>query len=300
MNDESVPEQSANEDRKVSLYRRLRRRWWFRLVAYPPAFYLIWCTILYFCQDWLLFPADVAPEPLPQLYSAKTVELTRDLDGGGQSVAWFITAPSSARTPAPCVVFFHGNAEIIDYQDKSIEGYLRLGCAVLLPEYRGYGRSDGSPSEKGIVEDAVYFYDEMLKHHDLDTSRIIFHGRSLGGGPAAQLAARRKPKVLVLESTFTSAAAMAHKYFAPMFLARNPFRTDRVLESLDVPVLIFHGSHDGIIPVSHGRELRDLARDATYVEYNCGHNDFPGGNEDNYWATIERFLEQHGVIGDGV
>ncbi|MCG8403809.1 MAG: alpha/beta hydrolase [Phycisphaerales bacterium] len=299
MTDETVVEHGTNEDRKMPPRRPLRQRPWFRLVIYVAAFYMVWCTILYSWQDSLLFPAEMAAEPLPRLYSAKTVELIRDLDSGGKVVAWFIPAPT-LKPRSPCIIYFHGNAEIIDHQHTVVEGYLRLGCSVLLPEYRGYGRSAGSPSEKGIVEDAVYFHDEIVKRDDVDKSRVVFHGRSLGGGPAAQLAARRKPKLLILESTFSSAAAMAHKYFAPMFLVKHPFRTDHVLESLDVPVLLFHGSRDDIIPVEHGRKLRDLAFDATYVEFDCRHNDFPGhDNEEKYWADIERFMEKHGVIGDG-
>ena len=90
---------------------------------------------------------------------------------------------------------------------------------------------------------------------------------------------------------------MAHEYFAPAFLARHPFRTDRVLAELDLPLLLFHGRRDDIIPVSHGRALRDVAPDARYVEYDCRHNDFPGGtNLREYWREIGTFLRDHGII----
>jgi fermentation-respiration switch protein FrsA (DUF1100 family) len=92
---------------------------------------------------------------------------------------------------------------------------------------------------------------------------------------------------------------MAHKYGAPSFLAKHPFRTDRVLEKLDVPVLIFHGTRDSIIPVSHGRNLSEIALSRTYVEYDCGHNDFPGrDNEDAYWSEIADFLKRTRIIED--
>ncbi len=297
MSDETTTE--ATQDRaQPARRRRLRERAWYRLLVFLVVLYAAWCVTLFFCQNWLLFPADMAPEPLRLLYSARTVQLERPLEGGGQVVAWFVPAPGlDAEQPAPLVVFFHGNAEIIDHQHTIIEGYLQLGCSVLLPEYRGYGRSAGRPSEAAIVEDAVYFYDEIVQRPDVDASRIVTHGRSLGGGPAARLAAMRKPRALVLESTFTSAASMAHRYFAPMFLARSPFRVDRVLESLDVPLLLFHGAHDDIIPVAHGRRLREIASDVRYVEFDCAHNDFPGdGNEDEYWREIADFLMRHGVI----
>ncbi|MBN2562375.1 MAG: alpha/beta hydrolase [Phycisphaerae bacterium] len=286
------------EDGLPSLARRpLRRRLWFRAVTFVAILYAAWCTALYLCQDKLLFARDLAPDPSPLPYDAVTEELRRSIEDGAEAVAWFIPARNQpSGKPAPLVIFFHGNAEIIDYQSTVVEGYRRLGCSVLLPEYRGYGRCGGKPSEQGIVSDAVYFYDQVIQRCDVDASHIVFHGRSLGGGPAAALAARRRPNVLILESTFASVTAMARAYLVPSFLVKAPFRTDRVLESLDVPVLIFHGTQDDIIPVSHGRRLRDAARHGTYVEYGCRHNDFPGrGNEDAYWQEIRAFLKRNGI-----
>ena len=279
---------------KLSPRRRL-----LRIAVVVAIFYAAWCTAMYFYQDQLLFPANMAPPPLPLGYQGKTtIEFKLDLPTGGSVLAWFLPAPGvSPDSPAPVVVFFHGNAEIIDHQHEMVEGYHRLGCSILLPEYRGYGRAAGKPSEDAIVADSVYFYDELLKRPEVDGNRTAIHGRSLGGGPAAQLAARRTPRALILESTFSSVADMAALYYCPSFLARNPFHTDRVLQSLDVPVLIFHGTEDDLIPVAHGRRLRDLARRGKYVEYNCRHNDFPGdGSAAAYWNEIDAFLRRSGVI----
>lgn len=275
------------------LYRRIARR----ILIFAAVFYVAWCGTLYVKQDDLLFPTDSAADPLPLLYSARTVELSRDIGNGQHVVAWFVPGPGvTAESPGPLAVFFHGNAELIDHQHTTIESYLRLGCSVLLPEFRGYGRSGGSPSEAGIVEDAVYFYDEATKRPDVDGQRVVIHGRSLGGGPASQLAARRKPAALILESTFLSAAAMAAEYYAPSFLVKNPFRTDRALAELDAPVLIFHGTTDNIIPVEHGRKLHAIAAGSEYIEYDCQHNDFPGDDYEDYVARIRQFLIAHKVV----
>lgn len=274
---------------------RLVRRW----VILFAVFYAVWCGVLYYNQDRMLFPAEFAPAPGPMLYNAKTIQLERPIEGG-KVVAWFIPAPKlKPGTISPVVIFFHGNAEIIDFQDTIVQGYQKLGCSVLLPEYRGYGRSDGTPSEAAIIDDALYFHDQIIQRHDVDRLRIFFHGRSVGGGPAAGLAIRRTPRVLILESTFTSVAAMARAYFAPSFLVKNAFHVDDILEMLDAPVLIFHGAHDDIIPVGHGHALRDIARRATYVEYDCMHNDFPGSkNEEDYWNRIRSFLSSAEVLSD--
>ena len=246
---EQPPHAETQTDAQPSAPSPLRKRTWFRALVFLSVLYVAWCTTLFFYQDKMLFPADLAAEPMPMRYSDSTVELTRDIPGGGKVIAWFIPAfDVGTGRPPPLVIFFHGNAEIIDHQQDTIERYRRMGCSLLLPEYRGYGRSDGTPSETAIVDDALYFHALALERSDFDKTRIFFHGRSLGGGPAAQLAARRRPRLLILESTFKSAAAMAHKYYAPAFITRNPFRTDRVLASLDIPVLIFHGTNDNLIP----------------------------------------------------
>lgn len=245
----------------------------------------------------MLFPRDLTGPPLKRLFHSQTITLERDVAGVGKVVAWYIRPPDVPPTAkTPLAVFFHGNAELIDDQDAIIAGYHKHGVSVLLPEYRGYGRSAGTPSEEGIVSDAVYFYDKAIKRPDIDPTRVVIHGRSVGGGPAALLAEQRPPRALILESTFTSAASFAHKYFAPAFLAKSPFYVDRVVEALDVPILIFHGCNDVIVPVWHGRALRDLAKKGTYIEFSCDHNDFPGlDNDEKYWGQIDQFLRETGV-----
>jgi hypothetical protein len=258
--------------------------------------YVVWCVLLYCYQDRLLWPRDLAQ---PQAAKPKNAEvISFPIEHGGAVESWFFPAKSAeSGKPAPAVVYFHGNAELIDQQDRIVEGYSRLGLSVLLPEYRGYGRSAGKPSEKEIAADMVGFYDLLVRRADVDPSRIVFHGRSIGGGVAADLATQRAPAALILESTFTSIAGMALKFGAPPFLVKHPFRTERVVEALDVPMLIFQGTRDTLVPVSHGRRLHRLARGSTYVEYNSDHNDFPGeGNEEAYWCEIRAFLIRNGLL----
>lgn len=261
--------------------------------------YLCWLLLLFFAQRWLIFPDYASPEPgAGEKYDVSTTVLTRDIGGGEKVVAWFIPSPGAQHGKAcPLVVYFHGNAELIDTQDFPIELYRSMGCSVLLPEYRGYGRSGGQPSESAIVDDAVYFVDEVLKRPDVDKSRVIIHGRSLGGGVAAQLAAKRKPTALILGSTFTSLRPFANKYLAPGFLVRSPFDTAAILPTLDIPILIQHGAVDNIVPVENGRTLKSLAKNCTYIEYPCSHNDFPGaGNEQTYAGDLEAFLRKNNIV----
>jgi fermentation-respiration switch protein FrsA (DUF1100 family) len=281
------------------------RPWYVRLLYSGLRVLLLvciaWCAMLYIKQDSILFPVDMAPEApaQPRLTQPGSERLFLELEDGSRVEAWLLPGEGASEDrPAPLVIFCHGNAEIIDHQKDIALRYQRLGCSVLLPEYRGYGRSGGRPSERGIVADAVAFYDQAVTHPTVDADRVVIHGRSLGGGVAAQLAGVRPCRALILESSFTSVAAMARDYWAPGFLVKHPFRTDRVIRQLSIPILIFHGTQDPIIPVEHGRMLHELAQNSIYVEFDCGHNEFPGtGNYQAYWEQIESFLEGARVIG---
>jgi hypothetical protein len=277
--------------------RPVRRRWWFRVFVYAFMGYVVWCTVLYMMQDWLLFPADVAatPRPRPAYPHTEILHLREGADD--ECLAWFVPAPDAGPDqPAPVVVFFHGNAETIDFHDDIVAGYTQRGISVLLPEYRGYGQARGRPGQEAIVSDATAFIETIMQRDDADPARLILHGRSLGGAVAAQVATRTDPAALILESTLRSVAEMAHGYGAPAFLAKHPFRTDRVLPTLDVPALVMHGKNDTIIPVDHGRDLARLARRGTYWEVDAGHNDFPGdANFSEYWRRIDAFLAASGI-----
>lgn len=276
---------------------RLMRRWSIPIGRVVLLVYLVWCMALYVFQDSMVFAPYAAPQPETRPSFSNTQIIRIDTPDGPME-GWFVPASSSsAERGGPVVVYCHGNAEIVDGQGWFVDNYTRMGCSVFLPEYRGYGRSPGKPSEAAIAEDCVQFYDALIQRPDVDPKRIAFHGRSLGGGVAAQLAARRKPAALILESTFASVASFAHGYCVPEFLVRNPFRTDRVIEQLDIPVLVIHGTRDEIIPVEHGRRLGQLVKNGEYVEYDCGHNNLTGnGNVDDYWRRIRELLAQACVI----
>ena len=277
--------------------RRWHSRWQVRIAIYVAVGYALWLTVLFLYQDKMLFPTDMVPPPKaePDIGDGKRLQVVID---GGYVEAWYFPV-ADAKTPTPLVVYFHGNAELIDEQWHVVDNYRRMGVAVLLPEYRGYGRSAGKPSQEAIVADTAKFIELTASRREIASDRIIYHGRSVGGAVAAAMAARRPPNALVLESTFTSMAAMAATYGAPGFLARNPFRTDRVLSALRIPVMIAHGTKDRIIPVRHGRKLAKLAHAAEFYEYDCGHNDFPGVKTFyTHWKRIRRFLESTGLLGE--
>ena len=149
------------------------------------------------------------------------------LGGADQSVeAWFLPAYREAGGgPAPLVVFAHGNAELIDPWPQVLSPYRNLGCHVLLPEYRSYGRSGGKPSEASICADVHAFVRKIIQRPDVDSSRVVFHGRSLGGGVLGAVAQRWSPRAAILESTFTSLEDLARDMYLPGSLVFDKYRT---------------------------------------------------------------------------
>jgi fermentation-respiration switch protein FrsA (DUF1100 family) len=261
--------------------------------------YAAWCGAAYLLQDKILFPCPRAAAPDPVAMREHGIERLWLAAGDGARVeAWYGPAPGrSAADPGPAVIFTHGNGELIDDWPGALEPYRRWGVSVLLPEYRGYGRSSGTPSEAAIVADMEQAFHWLAQRPEVDRSRIILHGRSLGGGVAAAFAARRPPAALILESTFTSMTAFFNRFALPSFVCTNPFATDRVVSALKSPILIFHGSRDEVVPVAHGRRLHELAPRSHYVEMDAGHNDFPPDRE-RYWARIRVFLAENGITGE--
>lgn len=238
-----------------------------------------------------MFPTRLLDAHTPP-WDDEIVVLEHPTAGGDIARAWLWPhRAAAADRPAPLVCFLHGNAEQIDSQRPIAAAYRALGYSVLLPEYRGYGHSDGRPSQRNIVSDVVAFLKRTSDRDDVDATRIVLHGRSIGGALAAQVAAEHRPAAIIVESTITHAGAFAWRYGVPPFLVKNPLRTKDVLPTINVPTLIFHGERDRIVPVSHGRHLHELTPNSRLVTFDAGHNDFPGwGNEEDYWRAIATFL----------
>lgn len=217
----------------------------------------------------------------------------------GKVEAWFLSGDQvSSKSPGPVVIFAHGNAELIDYWPLEMANYQRLGISVLLAEYRGYGRSAGKPSEAAITADFIQFYRILSERSDVDAARIVYHGRSVGGGAVTSLAATHPPAALILQSAFTDVRSVARHHGLPAFLVRDRFDSLAVVGNLDCPILIMHGRHDQIIPFAHGEALYEPAPNSRIVAYDCGHNDpMPSPL---YWEDICGFLVEAGIVEEGV
>lgn len=250
------------------------------------------CAII----DTAVFPGHRFPPPANGPPLPPTTTYWLDADEGVRVEAWLYLPPhASAGHPVPVVLFFHGNGETIDQQRMIIEGYLQRGVGVFLPEWRGYGRSGGSPSQAAIGQDMRRFRDWLIEQPGVDPRKLIYHGRSLGGGVACDLASRHAPAAMVLESTFTSVTAMAGRLLVPPFLVRHPFRNIETIRRADWPILIMHGGRDTTVPLTHARRNRDAATNSPlvlYHEFDSSHNDLAWSPQDRaeYWRLVEELL----------
>lgn len=202
-----------------------------------------------------------------------------------------IMYPAPPARPAPLMIFAHGNGELADYWIDEFDVPRSWGWNVLLLEYPGYGRSQGSPSEASIRAAALAAFDWARSDPRVDAAAIVAYGRSLGGGAAAQIAAARPLAGLILESSFTSVRPLAARMLMPGPLVRDPFDNLRALKDYRGPMLVVHGMNDDIIPVSHGRALAAAVPGAELHEVRCGHNDCPRA-----WGRIGAFFASNRLL----
>ena len=211
-------------------------------------------ALVWFAQERLMFfprPALTSVSPPPGWQLEEVVLPARD----GTRLAGVLVRPKASR--GPLVIFFGGNAEeVTEGAASAHEVYGER--AVLLMNYRGYGRSEGSPGEKGLVADAIEIYDWAARRGDVDPARIAVHGRSLGTGVAVQLAAARSAACVVLTSPFSSAldvARNAYPWLPVSMLMRHPFDSLKHAPRLKVPALVLIGAADNIIPAEQSERL---------------------------------------------
>lgn len=266
-----------------------------KIVTWTLFIYLAYCGLLFLVQRQMLFPRYLVATP-SQDEDIPFVEKIWIETATGKIEAWFLPPdPVNGATPAPAVIFAHGNGELIDFWPHELKKFNGFGVGVLLVEYPGYGRSQGAPSQKNITEAFNRAYDVLIERQDVDPTKIILFGRSVGGGAVCALAAQRPSAALILMSAFISVRSFAKRYLAPAVLIRDPFDNLSVVRKYKGPTLVIHGKFDEVIPYSHGMTLYRASRNATMITYKSGHNDCPP-NWKVFWQDIESFLHRYGII----
>lgn len=204
------------------------------------------------------------------------------------------------------LLWFHGNAGNISYRvDNLLLFNKRLGLNTLIFDYRGYGRSEGKPSEQGMYMDAEAAIEYLRSAYNIDDDKLIFFGRSLGCAVAVEMATRHQVKGVILESPFTSIEAIARLarpkpfsflplHYMVLWLLQSRFDSLSKMDIIQIPALILHGSDDDIIGIDMAQELFAAANEPKrfYTIEGAGHNDTYLTGGEGYFETLREFIEE--------
>lgn len=243
-------------------------------------------------ENFIYHPKEqIKSTPADKNLSYEWVNLTSK--GGVKIYGWWV--PSTK--PRGVVLFCHGNGGNISYLLDTAEIFHRLGLSSLLFDYRGYGKSEGHPSEDGTYQDAEAAWNYLVETRNIKSENIIIFGRSLGGPIAARLAGKHRPGLLIVESSFTSIADIAGERFPwlPLMLVKNyRYDTQHYLEMVHCPVLVVHSRTDEVIPFHHGRKLFETAGEPkVFVEIDGSHNIGFLLSLPHYEASLDAFITKY-------
>ena len=249
---------------------------------------LVWTfqrTLIYFPLDHVPSPSDVG------LAGVETV--TFPTEAGLVLSGWFVSNRSGAASGT--VIVFNGNAGNRAHRAPLAATLRDAGYQVLLFDYRGYGGNGGAPTERGLLADARAARAYLLGRVDVDASRLVYFGESLGSAVAIGLAAEHDPAAMVLRSPFTSLVDVGrvHYPFLPItLLLRDRFASLDAIRDVGCPVLVIAGDHDRIVPVGQSRRLYDAVRAPKELVIIAGadHNDRELGAGEEMMAAVVRFL----------
>jgi len=263
-------------------------------------------------QERLAFPAPRAPVPDPKrvgVANGEQIEVTTA--DGTRLVGWYlkpeVPQPPPTSPTSPSLLWFYGNGETIAAIWPIVREFQPPGTAVLVVDYPGYGGSAGRATETAMYGAADAAYAALVARPGVDTDRVYVYGRSLGTAAATWVAARHPVAGLILESPFTSAAAMARQLYAllPRFVVRLSLDNLGRMRQIRCPVLVFHGDADRLVPTAMGREVAATAPGPVELVliHGAGHNDTynRGGRayRDKIWEFISRTGRGTGEEGRG-
>ena len=277
-------QQSLSNNRKR---KRLILRW-LKIII------IIYCAIgiaLYYLQERFLFH----PTPLPYNFtfafrdSFKEVNIEINKNETFNLVQFF--PPDSARKGV--VLYFHGNMENINHYSVFVANFKKHGFEVWMPDYPGFGKTTGELSENKLYEEARLIYTLARTKYNQDS--IIIYGKSLGTGIASQLASRKPCKRLILETPYYSIPDLFSAY-APVYptgsMSHFKLPTAEYLAEVKVPITIFHGTADGVIPYGHASKLKAaLKKGDEFITIKKGtHNNL--NDFDEFHHVLDSLLEK--------
>ena len=233
----------------------------------------------------MFFPSRYPEGRWDQTFSQPHSEVQFTTDDGVRLHGWWFQQSASA----PSLIWCHGNGGNITDRAATAARLAGYGVNVLIFDWRGYGRSEGTPSEAGLFRDGLAAWDFV--HQQAPQSPICLYGESLGGPFAASVARLRKTKCVVIENSFPSLADVGNTLYAPLplgWFAPFALRTADWLNQAGVPVLVLHGRQDRVIPFTLGQRLYDQLRvpKAFLISEHAGHCEIPTAEGQRYYDAV--------------
>ena len=226
----------------------------------------------------------------PEIISLPFEEAFLITEDGKNLHGWFITGDNAEDT----VLFLHGNGGNISHRLEKIALLRNLNLNVFIFDYRGYGKSTGSPSERGLYKDAEAAYEYLTKKRNIRDESIILYGESLGGAVAIDLASRKKIKALITEDAFSSVRDMARVVypFIPSFIVSNKFDSVSKIRNVPCAKLIIHSVDDEIVPFGLGERLyNEASQPKRFLKLRGAHNTAFLDSEKVFAEGIRSFLK---------
>jgi fermentation-respiration switch protein FrsA (DUF1100 family) len=253
-------------------------------------------TILYFMQPAFLYSSVREVPYTPDELGLDFENVVFESSDGLRLSGWYIPVKDSRFT----VLFCHGNGGNMMHCLDSINIFYNLGLSCFIFDYRGYGSSQGKPTEEGTYLDVQAAYKWLTEQKKIPAKDIILFGRSLGGSIAAKLAGTVEAAALIVESSFTSYVDIGREFYPYMpvqWFARFSYRTIDYIRGVHCPVMIIHSRNDEVVPFEFGLELYEAANEPKeFTEIFGSHNDgflVSGENYKQAWTKWLKFLQQY-------
>jgi len=255
--------------------------------------YLLLVSFVYIRQDSMVYYPTKEIEGTPADIGLKYEEITLKTKDSANLSAWYVPAKDERGV----VLFCHGNAGNISHRLDSIRIFHDLGLSVLIFDYRGYGKSEGSPTEEGTYLDAESALDYLVNVKGARPEKIILFGRSLGSAVAAELALRHPAAGIIIESGFKSIPALGAKFFPCLpvrLISRFQYATIDKVSRINIPKLFIHSPQDEMIPYEHGTALfKNAAEPKEFLQITGGHNEGFLTSGKIYTDGLNRFVSKN-------
>lgn len=246
----------------------------------------------YFEKKGMYYPAKEI-ESTPINAGLKYEDVFFDSDDGLKLNGWFIPAGN----PRGTLLFCHGNAGNISHRIEIIKIFNKLNLNIFIFDYRGYGKSQGSPTEAGLYRDAQAAYKYLLSRKNVNKETVVIYGKSIGANVAIDLASKVKAAVLISESGFSSAYDMGKKLFPYLpikWIITVKYDALTKIKNISIPKLIIHSQDDEIVPFELGNKLFEAAsQPKEFYQMQGGHNEAPFIAKEEYSAKINNFLSKY-------